>query len=193
MKDFKIDNKEKLKKENTIKEQYLPKKNILSALGDVNGKTLVDIGIETGYYTEDFSKAVGQSGKVFSVDLNLKVNEMISYKTKSLKNVTNTVSNENRIPIETSTIDVCISVDSFHRFDDKDMVVKEIQRFLKPRGRFIVVDFNPKVPPPPGPQTRNRVLSQDLILVVEDVGFRFLRKYEVGMYHYCVLFESKKT
>lgn len=192
MKDFKIDAKDKLQKQNAIKEQYLPKENIFKTIGNITGKSLADIGIETGYYTKDFSEAVGQAGRVFSVDLNLKINELISYQTKDYKNVTNTTSNETSIPVDTNSIDICVSIDSFHRFDDKEVVVKEIKRFLKPRGRFFVIDFNPKVPPPPGPPVRNRVLSQDLILVVEDVGFRFLRKYDIGMYHYCILFENKE-
>ncbi|MEW5822076.1 MAG: class I SAM-dependent methyltransferase [Cyanobacteriota bacterium] len=191
MSKYKIGKKDKSKNNDPFREQYMPKETIFSVFGDITDKKVGDIGCGSGYYTKDLSKKVGLRGKVYSIDVDPEVIEMITYKTSELKNVINTLSNENKIPLEDNSLDIMLSINSFHEFDDKELTLTEIVRILKPRGRFYMIDFSPTSSPPPGPPKDKRVLKEDAILVCEDVGFRFLKPFNVGLYHYGLMFEKK--
>lgn len=189
MKSFKITKHNKTKYDDPLREEFMPKQNIFNALGELSGKLVADIGCGTGYYTTELSKLVKANGRVYSVEVQPELLEMVTYKTRDLKNVVNTLSNENKVPIETGIIDIALSVNSFHEFDDKEMTLEEIRRILKPRGRLHIIDFSHEASPPPGPPKDKRVIKEDVILTCEDLGFKYLKTFEVGIYHYGLSFE----
>ena len=190
MKNYKISNLDKKHKEDAIREQYLPRETIFEAIGDLTGKKVIDIGYNTGYYTEALSKKIGNTGKLYSTDVNTTLVEMITYQTKDAKNIINTVSNESNLPLQDSIIDIALSINSFHEFDDKEVILEEIFRILKSKGRLFIIDFSPEASRPPGPPKDLRVFKDDVILVAEDLGFKYLKSFETGIYHYGLMFEK---
>lgn len=189
MKNIKITKSKQSKNTDMLIEEYLPKERIFKALGNLTGKSVAIFGNNTGYYCADLSKLVGAAGKVYSIELNPEVVEQVTYKTKEYKNVINTLSSEKSIPIESNCVDLAITINSFHDLDDQELTLKELYRIMKPKGRFFIIEWSSEVSPPPGPPKDHRILKDDIILVCEDLGFKYPKYFEAGLYHYGLIFE----
>lgn len=188
---FKI-NKESLERLNdTSREKIMPKEKIFEALGNINGKVLADIGCGTGYYSEDFSKLVGESGQIFAIDSSPEMIEILAPRIKELSNVTSYLSTEEAIPVESSSVDIAVSISSFHEFDNRKDSLKEISRILKDNGKLLIIDFKPEASPPPGPPVEERIPKNEVILTCQETGFKFDNEYEISSIHYCLMFSVK--
>ena len=141
---------EKLEYEEAMIEQ-LPEEVISSycgvgnpfSLGEIHlGEMVLDVGCGAGVDAIIAGLMVGPDGSVEGVDI---VSEIIARAEKNLKltnlnNVKfNTITGE-KLPFGDSTFDVIISNGVINLIPDKEAILKEILRVLKPAGRLMLAD-----------------------------------------------------
>jgi len=105
-----------------------------------NGFFIVDFGCGPGSFVEYASKLVGNSGKVYAVDVHPLAIKAIreKVKKKNLENVIPVLSTGYPVDIGSHSVDVIYALDMFHHIKDAGEFLKELHRLLKPDGKLFI-------------------------------------------------------
>jgi len=145
---------------------FFPRKNILEAVGIKPGFHVLDYGCGPGSYIVPLAKLVGESGKVYALDIHpvamRKVKGIAS--KKQLTNV-EIILSDCQTGLPDNALDAVLLYDAFHHLSAPEAVLKELHRVLKPAGILSFGDHHMK---------ENEIVSQ----VTNSGLFRLSRKGE---------------
>ncbi|WP_167909411.1 class I SAM-dependent methyltransferase [Thermococcus sp. Bubb.Bath] len=167
----------------------------LREIGLKKGDTLLDAGCGEGSFSIPAAQIVGDSGKVYAVDVSEEAINTLKKEArkKGIKNIEAFAGDiTKRLPIEDGSIDVCMMANILHGLvaaKKAESTLKEVFRVLAPSGILAVVDFK-KVDDPPGPPKSIRMTPEEVEGIISRYGFEKERVAEVGKYHYAVVFKK---
>jgi ubiquinone/menaquinone biosynthesis C-methylase UbiE len=89
-----------------------------------------------GHYTIPMAEQVGPDGRVYAVDIQPMAMETIQRKAarKGLKNITTVLVDSYDSGLPSASADIVVFLDAFHLVADPEVLLREIQRLLKPKG-----------------------------------------------------------
>lgn len=116
---------------------------IVQAVGMKPGMSIADIGAGTGLFTLPFSDAVGESGKVFAVEI--AKNFLAHIKARAAKakaaNVEAILCTDKSVELPEASIDVAFICDVYHHFEYPQASLASLHKALKPGGEIVLIDF----------------------------------------------------
>ena len=124
---------------------------VLQALQLRPGEAVADIGAGSGYFSWRMAKAVGPTGKVYGVDIQPEMLDLLA-KNMAQRGLTNVIpvrgtADDTRLP--TNSVDLAIMVDVYHEFSHPFEMMQSIVRALKPGGRVVFVEYRAEDPAVP--------------------------------------------
>jgi ubiquinone/menaquinone biosynthesis C-methylase UbiE len=124
---------------------FLPRKNILKEIGIKPGYHVLDFGCGPGAYITGTSELVGKSGIIYALDIHPFAIQMVQgiASKNQLKNI-ETIQSDYKTGLPDNSIDVVLLYDVFHGLSDRNGVLEELHRVLKPTGILSLSDHHLK-------------------------------------------------
>ncbi len=130
---------------NKAKKKKSRAEDILSALNLRNGDIIADYGSGGGHFTILFSKKVGNSGRVFAVDINRTFLEFIHNEAnrKGIINIA-TIRTADFLNREETAFDLIFLRNVYHHLDDRTGLLINLKKKLSPGGRMAIIEHKKK-------------------------------------------------
>lgn len=154
-------------------------------------RVLVDIGAGTGFFAVPFARK-SPSITVHACDLQ---DEMLHWLREHLPEdlrmrIIPVKMEERRVPLPDGIADLVYMINLHHELEDRDAIMKECFRLLRPGGTVMVADWK-KGETPVGPPQEIRVSGEEIAAELRRAGFRDITDHPVLPYHNFVT--GKKT
>jgi ubiquinone/menaquinone biosynthesis C-methylase UbiE len=177
--------------EDPARDAYQKPHEVITALELKPGEVIADIGSGSGYFTLRLAAHVGDSGRVYGVDIDP---EMVRYLNRrvrdaALGNVRVLLADPDD-PLLPEPVDRFLIVDTWHHIEDQAKYLALMRKLLKARGQVIMIDFQ-KRELPLGPPLAMKVAREDLIQQLEANGFQLVKEHTFLPYQYFLVFEAQ--
>lgn len=166
---------------------------IVSKLEVREGWTVADLGCGgSGLFVAPLARAVGKSGRVYAVDIQKSVLQVVesNMKFQKLENVTTVWSNLEQVgkaDIPDSSCDYAMLINVLFQNSDHEAILKESSRILKSGARLAVIDWK-LVATPFGPPLTHRVSQDTVMTLAATSALQFVTGFDAGPYHYALVF-----
>ena len=122
---------------------------MLRELGVGAGSTVVDYGCGPGLFTLAAARLVGDSGKVYGVDLEPRMVELVARRAREagLSNVIAAASDGTRAALPDAVADFIVCVQVMHYQSTRELKVAvacDLARLLRAGGRAMIMQWRPK-------------------------------------------------
>jgi FkbM family methyltransferase len=173
------------------KEEHTSK--LLPPLKIKAGDTVVDMGAGSGYYTVKLSALVGDKGKVYAIDVQPEMLDILKKRLKSEKiaNVELTLGTDKDPKLPASSVDLILMVDVYHEFTHPYEMTGAMVKSLKPGGRLVFVEFrleDEKVPI----LTLHRMAEKQVVKEMEPFSLRHVETQKHLPWQHVIIFEKKE-
>jgi ubiquinone/menaquinone biosynthesis C-methylase UbiE len=143
------------------------------------GQTVADLGAGSGYYTRRLARAVGDTGKVYAVDIQQGMLDLlqVSLAREKVGNVIPVLSTPDDPRLPADSIDMILLVDVYHEFGQPQTMLQRMKTALKTGGRLVLLEYrgeDPDVPIRPEHKMTKAQVKQEL----EHEGFKQQRVYD---------------
>ena len=153
------------------------------------GSTVADLGAGSGYFTVRLARAVGDTGKVYAVDIQQGMLDLLRRAATRAK-LTNVVpvlgaADDPKLPPQ--SLDLVLMVDVYHELSAPQAVLARLKESLKPGGRLVLLEYrgeDPDVPILP----EHKMTKAQVKLEIEHEGFRQQRVYDDLPWQHLIVF-----
>lgn len=144
------------------------------------GGVVADIGCGTGYYARMIAKEVGNSGKVYGVDVQP---EMLEYLKEycAKEGITNVVPvlGETADPkLPEASCDWMILADVYHEFQNPQSMLEAMGKSLKPDGKIALLEYRLEGDSAAHIKEDHRMSVEQVLAEWEPAGLELIERYE---------------
>ena len=145
----------------------------LDLIGIATDSTIADVGAGNGYITWRLAQRAGPKGKVYAVDIQREMLDMLrkNMRDRKIVNVEPILGAFDDPKLPAGAIDLIILVDVYHEFSEPQKMVRKMRESLKPDGRLVLLEYrgeDPAVPIRP----EHKMTVQQVKAELEPEGLR---------------------
>ncbi len=119
---------------------------VINVLGIQPGQHIADLGSGSGYFTFRLADAVGLTGKVYAVDVDLGMNEYVDKQAREAgyQNVEVVLAEHHDPLIPGDGVDLIFTCNAYHHMEDRAAYFTLVKQYLRDGGQIAIIDFNDK-------------------------------------------------
>jgi ubiquinone/menaquinone biosynthesis C-methylase UbiE len=178
--------------EDPARDAYQKPDEVVKALALRPGEVVADIGSGPGYFTLRFARAVGETGRVYAVDVSPDMIRALGHRLRDagIRNVVPVLSEPDDPLLPDGAVDRFVIVDTWHHIENRPAYLALLKRMLKPGGQVVHIDFQ-KRDLPIGPPLEMKISREDLVQQMEAAGFKLSAEYTFLPYQYFLVFTAR--
>ena len=117
---------------------------VIAALNLHPGAVVADLGSGGGYFTFKLARAVAPSGKIYAVDVDKDMIELIAKRLKeeSGNNVETILATATDLLLPQTGVDLIFTVNTYHHIADRLAYFANVRKYLRPGGRIAIIDLD---------------------------------------------------
>ena len=171
---------------------FLHPERVVDELRLEPGVTVADFGCGSGYFSIPAARAVGEHGKVYAIDIQRQVTELVRAKAKleGLLHVEPRWADLERpggSGLPDGSVDFVIVANILFQAEARPTVLAEAARALKSGGRLAIIEWD-ETPFPAGPPPALRIPKDLARRLAAEAGFKPDREFSAGDHHFGLLF-----
>lgn len=165
---------------------------IIKELSIEEGAHVADFGAGSGVYTLVAAKLAGGSGRVYAVDVQKDMltkvkNEASQQGFGGVEVIWGNIEDPQGSHLSSRSVDRLILSNTLFQAENREAVVKEAARVLKPNGLLLFVDWSGSYGGM-GPAQEQVLLPAVARKLFLNNGFAEVKPVETGQYHYGIIF-----
>jgi 2-polyprenyl-3-methyl-5-hydroxy-6-metoxy-1,4-benzoquinol methylase len=151
--------------------QWQKPDKVIAGLESLEGKTVADIGVGTGYFA--FPIAL-KAAKVIAVDIDQRFLDYINQKKQTQKsggNIETRLTTPDSPGLKDGEADLVLIVDTIHHIEKRIEYLRKLKQGLRDGGALVIIDFK-KHETPAGPPVELRLSTHEVKSELEAAGFK---------------------
>ncbi len=158
--------------EDPARDEWQKPDAVMARLGNLKGKTVMDIGSGTGYFSFRMAKA---GARVICADVDERFLDYIAQKVKEKNTWASSQIETRKVPFDSPAlrskeVDMVLIVDTYHHIENRIDYFREVRKGLKSDGRLVVIDFF-KEDAPVGPPVDMKMSEEQVTTELRKAGF----------------------
>lgn len=174
--------------ESPERDAYQQPDKVVAWLGKIKGKTIMDIGAGSGYFSVRLAEA---GARVIAADVNDEFQAFVQRRIQ--ENNLNNISTR-KIPfdgpgLQAAEVDMVLMVNTYHHIDHRPDYFAKVRKGTKSGGRLVIIDFF-KTDLPVGPGKDHKTSIDEVITELRQAGYSNFT-VEVSLLPYQYLIQAR--
>ncbi len=167
---------------------------VVAALGVRRGSVACDAGAGPGYFTIRLARAVGPGGRVYALEVEPRVAEVLEARLEEqgVGNVRVVLAGPGKAAVPPRPCRLILMVNTFHHFPDGPGALRALAGRLAPGGRIANVDFHERELPV-GPPPEHKVSRARFLAAAEEAGLSLVEEHRFLPYQYFLVLERRRA
>lgn len=175
---------------------FINPENVIKSIGVELGMQVADFGSGPGFYSIPLAKAVGPNGRVYALDVQKSMLELVRSKARQarLLNIVTMwadLETARGSGLAENTVEVVIISNILFQAENKKEMLTETFRILKPGGKIAVIEWDSSAGGT-GPTSDKIVKREVAETLLVDTGFTRKKEFYAGDNHYGLLYGKPK-
>lgn len=153
---------------------------VLSKLSLKPGMVVADIGAGSGLFSRPLAKAVAPAGKVYAVDIQQDLLDVINKRDKeeNIRNIQTVLGEFNDPKLPARDVDLGFINDVLHHIQNRSAYLKALGSYVKPSGRIAIIEMDKNDPNTPHKsQPELLVAREEIMQWMSDGGFKLVDEH----------------
>jgi len=153
---------------------------IVRKMGLRDGDVVADLGAGTGYFTRRLAKAVAPSGRVYAVDIQPEMIDLLKRNVEKagLTNVVPVLGTGDDPKLPKDALDWILLVDVYHELQQPKAVLARMREALKATGRIALVEYRLEGTTALHIREAHRMSPKQVLAEWQPAGFRLVKRHE---------------
>ncbi len=165
---------------------------LVRLLGLRHGDVVADLGSGTGYFLTFLAVEVGETGRVYAVDVDQEMLDHSMARDDMIPGrVTPILAPPDDPSLPDGQIDLVFVLDTWHHIKKRSAYIKKIRRSLSEEGRVAIVDFY-KHELPVGPPVKHKLAKEKVVKEFAKAGWTLGTDASLLPYQYVLIFHPPR-
>ena len=128
------------------RDSWQQSERVIESLVIAHGERVADLGSGGGYFTFPLARAVGDTGRVFAVDVDESMNEALraDVEERNASNVEIVQADYDDSRLAPASVSLVFTSNTYHHIEDRVTYFERIAAALTEDGRIAIIDYKPE-------------------------------------------------